>query len=1116
MPYPSGAVTVKTSAAVAGGSGNTGWAAASLWRAIDKAYAPDFSTAPWVGSAVGRSTTSNEFSQSFTTPAGITVDRIGIVLGKAASPTDNLTMEIQTDASGLPSGTVVTNGTSNAIANTAILASLHIHEFIFPNQPVLSASTRYHWVLKRSGSLDDTNFYSPAIVASVLAGESSATRLSGTWTAHGSGADSPFYIASPNAGSSLYMLVQDASLHVFRSTDNGQSWSEQDSGDAVAVNSSTKPFSAFLNPLGNVLLCGYFSNTNTCRVRKFDCPTNQWGADLGGGDAGTIFDFNRQIRVGMNGGQTCIFGTASADDADLTGRQWNGASWATASILNVTHADASSFLDMSSDLYTSSLLTMYWQDVATSTVKVQTLSGGSFGTATNIDATAADSETEHASANYEIAFDGATTSRVIVAFIDADGTLEERILTLGVTAASISQATQHQVSSSTSYAGRQLATCVYNGDGYIFACTGSGIDIFKDTGLAGTWSSAVNWKSGLTNCFLSRVIAIPGFGIVVSYNDNGNVKVDGYMTSELATVASGALAIGGQSVAARSGSIGAVATGARAITGQTVNADPHMLGSVATGGYVVSGQSVAGRSGSVGQVNTGSRAVTGQSVAGRAGGIGSVAAGGYAVSGQAIAGRSGSIGSIATGSHVVSGQAVAGRGAGVGSVSTGAFAIFGQSVGAIAAAVGLVNTGAYAVTGQTVTGTAGAALGDSGTVSAGVLSVGGQTIAARGGVLASVATNPYSVSGQAIAAAAGSVGAVASGSHAVTGQAVAGRSGSVGAVAGGVHQVAGQAVNADPHALGAVANGPYTVAGQTIAARTGADADIATGGHVVAGQAVNARSGASGAVSNGSLTVNGQTVAAMAGTNATVATGNLAVDDQTIVSGVGAAATISTGQHAVVGQTVQVSAGAVGLVNAGSLDLEGQTVFVPTVDGDQATVTVGTLTVAGQSIAGRAGSGAVITTGQHSVVGSAVAAIAGSRGIVGTGAHQVDGQPVGGNVGAYGGIGTGAYAVVGQPVAGLPGAGGIIAAGALAVLSDPIGAIYGSVAIVGSGVLMVEGGEVVVSGEYFPDRPAGSAAWSSGLPGATFAGDVPAVSVNGAGPTAQHVDRLPVAGWRKR
>lgn len=86
----------------------------------------------------------------------LTVSQITLRLSKGGSPTDNLVVELQSDSGGNPSGSVL--ATSAVIAGSTLTGSGVDYTFTFPTPYTATAGT-YHFVLKRSGSYDGSNFY---------------------------------------------------------------------------------------------------------------------------------------------------------------------------------------------------------------------------------------------------------------------------------------------------------------------------------------------------------------------------------------------------------------------------------------------------------------------------------------------------------------------------------------------------------------------------------------------------------------------------------------------------------------------------------------------------------------------------------------------------------------------------------------------------------------------------------------------------------------------------------------------------------------------------------------------------------------------------------------------
>jgi hypothetical protein len=156
----------------------------------------------------GTSATSAEVGQSFV-PTASTVTAVQLEVYKSGCPSDNLLIEIQTDASNLPSGTVVGSTISIASASLTTLPGLWT-EFAV-NAPVTSGVK--HWIVARrdiGGAGDSTN--SPrwrASVASSYAGGGYSPRngTTGVWTAESATIDMKFVTWSPVAGPSAELPI---------------------------------------------------------------------------------------------------------------------------------------------------------------------------------------------------------------------------------------------------------------------------------------------------------------------------------------------------------------------------------------------------------------------------------------------------------------------------------------------------------------------------------------------------------------------------------------------------------------------------------------------------------------------------------------------------------------------------------------------------------------------------------------------------------------------------------------------------------------------------------------------------------------------------------------------
>lgn len=96
-------------------------------------------------------------SLKFKPQKAVTIASVRTALSRGTDPSTNLSIEIQTDNAGVPSGTAVTNGTSSTIAtSTLVNPNWRYFNFTFSTPPTLSANTVYHVVIKVSATNANT------------------------------------------------------------------------------------------------------------------------------------------------------------------------------------------------------------------------------------------------------------------------------------------------------------------------------------------------------------------------------------------------------------------------------------------------------------------------------------------------------------------------------------------------------------------------------------------------------------------------------------------------------------------------------------------------------------------------------------------------------------------------------------------------------------------------------------------------------------------------------------------------------------------------------------------------------------------------------------------------
>lgn len=140
---------------------------------------------------LGQATTNARLGQSFVITdddaSSLLMQYVNFICTKASSPTDDMYVEIQSDSgSDAPSGSVITNGTSNTVAGGTLTASTSQNvKFTFATPPTIVSGTKYWFVLRRSGAVDATNYFRPlGSATSVYSGGHQSTYDStpGTWT----------------------------------------------------------------------------------------------------------------------------------------------------------------------------------------------------------------------------------------------------------------------------------------------------------------------------------------------------------------------------------------------------------------------------------------------------------------------------------------------------------------------------------------------------------------------------------------------------------------------------------------------------------------------------------------------------------------------------------------------------------------------------------------------------------------------------------------------------------------------------------------------------------------------------------------------------------------------
>lgn len=162
-----------------------------------------------------------EISMGFKPNTTGTVTKVRLWLKKVGTPggTDTVTLEIHTDSSGVPSGSVVTNGTATAVdISDTITTSYAWVTFSFSTAPSLTAGTQYHLVLTGAFTIDASNYVAwGEDTYDIVYPDGAMSIYDGTtWTVESSMSDAIFevYITSGAKGNDGFALFDFSSKNM--------------------------------------------------------------------------------------------------------------------------------------------------------------------------------------------------------------------------------------------------------------------------------------------------------------------------------------------------------------------------------------------------------------------------------------------------------------------------------------------------------------------------------------------------------------------------------------------------------------------------------------------------------------------------------------------------------------------------------------------------------------------------------------------------------------------------------------------------------------------------------------------------------------------------------------
>ncbi len=345
-------------------------------------------------------------------------------------------------------------------------------------------------------------------------------------------------------GSNIYVVTQDTGaspkIRIRKSALSfSLAFTEQDSVNAQAVFSATQPFSAFATATHIHVV--YFSAVNTLTHKRFDISTNLWTTGFGNVSIDVWNASHVRVMVRPNN-DVVVFFSSLADSADPLWARYQGVSWTTSYFANFTDAGTAAIID-GVEFDGSSYSNAFYIDPGGDDLRWNTISGtNSQSAAVTLDSTIVTTDAARFGGNFD-PYDVNGTKYITAAWLDADSTIETCTVQLGIVAILSGLGTQQQASSTIANTGVNtvLATAYLNDVRYLIwqddQSTSSFLYVTAPTD--GTWDTTpIVWKSvtGTTlasaTSMVAQAIAIPNYGILVTYQDGTDVKVEYLIVGE--------------------------------------------------------------------------------------------------------------------------------------------------------------------------------------------------------------------------------------------------------------------------------------------------------------------------------------------------------------------------------------------------------------------------------------------------------------------------------------------------------------------------------------------------------------------------------------------------------
>lgn len=338
------------------------------------------------------------------------------------------------------------------------------------------------------------------------------------WTAH----------SAHDTGTALYAVVQDTGatpkVRVLKADSRTapSAFTEQDSANNKAITNVAFPFSSWYDATTGYIHVVVFTATNTITHYRFNTATDLWGTGFGA--VVTAAENEHSIRVVVRSdGDTLVFFTSSADDADLGWARYEGVSWTAAAtgIFSANNTGASSILDAGIDSTDRAWVAFY--DVANVDIKYLTIdSANTVATAVLVDTNAPTAGSQQSGSRFNL-YDDAGTDKIEAPYVNSGGTVASKVITLESDAAAGNVALVSTLATPNTTVGARTPTATEKFLTTLYGAwwdddSGGTIRFRTKTGAV-NWSAATAWKTGVSRIVDLLSVGTDGLAAVYQSDD---------------------------------------------------------------------------------------------------------------------------------------------------------------------------------------------------------------------------------------------------------------------------------------------------------------------------------------------------------------------------------------------------------------------------------------------------------------------------------------------------------------------------------------------------------------------------------------------------------------------